>query len=664
MISTNWFGTSRQARPPYSSVPPCLRKGISPCALLPLENKGSLPTVRDWLYQNNDWAKTHPIFSGLPTGLLDYQFYREILGEQFFSGQDPPAEVVAGMINTSFGYHSGLTVCTYKIGAGRLLLNSLLVRENLVVGVVTPRGRATAAQYVELRSKQQNRLGCAVSKRDACSMGTCVLDEQAETLALLGLGFWMSKRDACSTEVNDAERDVDTCEWTEPAGLSRWCVDGSCGGIAADDRRGRGHARRRQWTRSSGSGRPRADITPNTPAALTGFQTVRITSTIQSPLTANVLAIESRCGDRVIDQAILVSCDLCIFRPGILAEFRELVAKRLPGFDVRKLILAATHTHSAPVLKQTQYDESSYGDATQPKDYLPVLFQRMADAVALAWERRTVGAVAWGLGHAVVGLNRRLVYADGHAEMLGNTNDPSFRHVEGYEDHSVDILCFYDQQQRLKATAISVACPAQMSQGETVVSADFWHTARQMLRERYGQDLCVLGFCAPAGDQCPHLSIRGKSEARMDQLRGVSRTQELGRRVAESFFDVADVIAKDIRATAPLAHLVQQIDLPTRKITAPEYAIARQVCEEIDAKPERAGWDTWVRKLYGDVCDRYQAQQTGPHVFSMELHVLRLGDVAIATNPFELYVDYGVQIQARSAAEQTFLDPVGCRRPG
>jgi hypothetical protein len=39
----------------------------------------------------------------------------------------------------------------------------------------------------------------------------------------------------------------------------------------------------------------------------------------------------------------------------------------------------------------------------------------------------------------------------------------------------------------------------------------------------------------------------------------------------------------------------------------------------------------------------------------MELHVLRLGGVAIATNPFELYVDYGVQIQARSPADQTFL---------
>jgi hypothetical protein len=39
----------------------------------------------------------------------------------------------------------------------------------------------------------------------------------------------------------------------------------------------------------------------------------------------------------------------------------------------------------------------------------------------------------------------------------------------------------------------------------------------------------------------------------------------------------------------------------------------------------------------------------------MELHTLRLGDVALATNAFELYTDYGVQIKARSPAIQTFI---------
>ncbi len=104
-----------------------------PTALLPLANKGSLVAVHDWLYENNDWAKSHPIFKGLPTGLLDYQFYREILGDTFYSGQAPPDEVVAGMINTSIGYSSGLTVAVYRLGQGRLVLNSLRVRENLSV---------------------------------------------------------------------------------------------------------------------------------------------------------------------------------------------------------------------------------------------------------------------------------------------------------------------------------------------------------------------------------------------------------------------------------------------------------------------------------------------------------------------------------------------------
>jgi hypothetical protein len=111
--------------------PGVFAKGDNPTALLPLKNKGSIVVVNDWLYNNNDWAKEHPVFAGLPKGLLDYQFYREILGNRFYSGQDAPDEIVSGMINTSLLYNSGLTICAYKLGEGKLLLNSLLVRENL-----------------------------------------------------------------------------------------------------------------------------------------------------------------------------------------------------------------------------------------------------------------------------------------------------------------------------------------------------------------------------------------------------------------------------------------------------------------------------------------------------------------------------------------------------
>jgi hypothetical protein len=38
-----------------------------------------------------------------------------------------------------------------------------------------------------------------------------------------------------------------------------------------------------------------------------------------------------------------------------------------------------------------------------------------------------------------------------------------------------------------------------------------------------------------------------------------------------------------------------------------------------------------------------------------EIHVLRIGDVVICTNQFELFTDYGIRIQARSNALQTFV---------
>ncbi len=54
--------------------------------------------------------------------------------------------------------------------------------------------------------------------------------------------------------------------------------------------------------------------------------------------------------------------------------------------------------------------------------------------------------------------------------------------------------------------------------------------------------------------------------------------------------------------------------------------------------------------------DRYEAQQAGEQPpYLMELHALRFGDVAIATNAFELYTDYGVQMKARSPGIQTFV---------
>ena len=61
--------------------------------------------------------------------------------------------------------------------------------------------------------------------------------------------------------------------------------------------------------------------------------------------------------------------------------------------------------------------------------------------------------------------------------------------------------------------------------------------------------------------------------------------------------------------------------------------------------------------------DRHRDQDAHPS-FEIEAHFIRLGAVAFATNPFELFLDYGHRIKARSRAEQTFVVQLCCGEGG
>src|SRR3954464_255479 len=97
-------------------------------------------------------------------------------------------------------------------------------------------------------------------------------------------------------------------------------------------------------------------ITPERPVALAGQMHTRISRNVESPVTATALALESRDGDTVVDQAVLVSCDLVAIEAAVLDRARRLVGDRVPGLDRRKVVLNATHTHTAPVTAEGDYD--------------------------------------------------------------------------------------------------------------------------------------------------------------------------------------------------------------------------------------------------------------------------------------------------------------------
>ena len=62
---------------------------------------------------------------------MDLTFYRELIPDLVWAGQQPPAEALAGAINTSQAYSSGLLVAVHELGAGRVILNTLAIRDQL-----------------------------------------------------------------------------------------------------------------------------------------------------------------------------------------------------------------------------------------------------------------------------------------------------------------------------------------------------------------------------------------------------------------------------------------------------------------------------------------------------------------------------------------------------
>lgn len=406
-------------------------------------------------------------------------------------------------------------------------------------------------------------------------------------------------------------------------------------------------------------GKATVDITPKLPVAVTGQFQLRIAKEAQTPLTANALVIETREAGGGTELAIMVSCDVLYIPTDVIRMVREEVAKKGLGVDVSKIVLNATHTHTAPVLREGEYAVPAQG-VTQVSEYRKFFAEKVAEGIATAWKQREEASVAWGLSYAVVGYNRRVAYVDGTSGMSSKTNLPEFRNLEGSEDHDINTLFFWNAKQQLIAMVIGVASPSQEVEGRAAVHADYWDAVRKGIHQKYGVQVCVLGWLGAAGDLTPHLRYRKAADDRMRELRKLDRLDELARRVIAAVDDAYETVKNDRHTNLPMMHKVERLPLPERLVTERDYLAAKSSVanarKEIATDPRAA--DRLYRRMTWEeeTLKRYELQQKERQpMYEMELHVIRLGDIAVCTNEFELFSDFGIRMQARSKALQTFV---------
>jgi hypothetical protein len=225
----------------------------------------------------------------------------------------------------------------------------------------------------------------------------------------------------------------------------------------------------------------------------------------------------------------------------------------------------------------------------------------------------------------------------------------------------VGSIFFYDAQDNLKAIAINVACPAQVVEGQSEVNADFWLPVRENLQARYGEGLVVLGWGGASGDMSPRPILHRAANARMRALRGINEMQELARRIDLSVSQTLDAVQQEKFAEPVLKHVAVTLQLPLDKITEAQYQHAlaeyNKVVAQVEQDPASAARVAFMaRNWHHGVVKRYEQLQQNPDAtYPVEIHVVRLGDLVICSNPFELFCEYGIRIKAQSKATQTFI---------
>ena len=419
----------------------------------------------------------------------------------------------------------------------------------------------------------------------------------------------------------------------------------------------------------------------------------RISGEVETPIAVSALAME--CGN---DHVVFVACDLPSTSHKLLTAVRDYLPDDC-GFDKDKLIISAIHTHTSigyagrsdsfsnslkslnelkpehVTYKPLVHDDSA--DILRGEEATTFIVERIAKAATEAWANRAEGSYACGFGRAAVGMCRRVCYDDGSAKMWGDSNSANFTELESGNDSGIELMFTYDNNKKLTGVIANVACPAQVLEHQSFISSDYMGKVRGLIREKYGYDVGFLGLISPAGDMCPRDLIRWVDSPVCKNDPNIHRDYVIERRTDPSMFDIkgcekaAKRVANEIfwaleevteYFTEPVfVHKNITLDIPLRRVTIEEYNNALREIEKFFEKcTDEINYEDNARmQIHSGIIGRYKLQQT-MDLYPIEVHVLRIGDVAFATNPYELFLNYANQIRARSLAKQTFLIQLCC----
>ena len=364
------------------------------------------------------------------------------------------------------------------------------------------------------------------------------------------------------------------------------------------------------------TGIAREIITPKVGGLLSGYGSDKPSTVVNDELTVTALAIE--CGQ---SRVVLMSATVCLISNDLNEKLRALCGEAA-GVPAANVILAATHTHSGPVMT-AEYNEQIF---------IP---QCVAAAKASVKDMKpaTVGVATT---ESRVGINRRKLTPEDRVLLSNNTWAPF--------DSEMTVISFKDPDQKTIANIVHYAAHCTAAGINTEITRDWMGVMIDRLdKESGGITMFLQGMQGDVGPRLPNGEDKGD----------IHYAMELG---AVAALDAVRAY-KDIRAYGNEEMMVTtgEVKLPH----APLMPLDEAKAELAKLEAGTAGrWTAGNRSNLTRIIELHEKGETGESFFTYPQTLIKIGAIVFVPVPFEVSSEISLRMRTYSKYGHTLA--LGC----
>ncbi len=383
------------------------------------------------------------------------------------------------------------------------------------------------------------------------------------------------------------------------------------------------------------------DITPELGMEKPGGYGKAYCKTVQDPCKVRAAVFDD--GKK---RVALVGIDALVIRRQTADKARQLIQQRC-GIPAEAVLIGASHSHSSgptgmilpgeydgadDLAKQLAYEKSSCSDAK----YLERVVEQIAAAVCDADAKRAEALCGVGSGHEdKVAFNRRFHMKNGLTFTHPGKRNPDIVKPAGPIDPEVGVVGAWSKDGKLLGCIVNYACHGTTP--ASGFSANWIYYLEQAIRGVMGPDTVVVFLQGDCGDitQVDNLSAYPNVDGPI-----------VGGRVGAEAVKVLLTMARG--PMGPLDAKARVLDVGQR-VPTPERV---SQCRELVKKdPQTVGATEWTFAKEIVLLDSLLKHGT---LEKPEVQAIQIGPAVFVSNSAEMFVEYGLDLKAKSPFPFTF----------